>query len=123
MSLPRGERRRDVFRVGTPVDTTRTIHTYNQAVLPLGAIESDGGFGRDQMAIAGPRIFQHMRIPCLAVSRYSARLGDARGSYEDGEISMANALAEERGIRPGMPASAAAIILLKKDPTPRSPDC
>ena len=116
MSLPRGDRARDVFCVGTPVDTTMTVHMYNHGILPRGLIGSDGGFGRDQMAIAGLRILQDMGIPCAAVSHLSADLGDARSLYEDGQITVVNALAEARGVRPGMPAQAAAVSLLDAGP-------
>jgi hypothetical protein len=113
MGLPKGDRRRDVFCVGTPVDTTMTVHMYNHDVLPQGVIGSDGGFGRDQMAIAGLHILQRMRIPCAAVAHTSARLGDAVSIYEDGQISIANALAEALGIQPGMPAPMAAALMLE----------
>jgi hypothetical protein len=112
MSLPKGDRRRDVFCVGTPVDTTMTVHMYNHGILPRGVIGSDGGFGRDQMAIVGLHILQDMGVPCAAVSHDSARLGDARSIYEDGRITIANALAEARGVRAGMTAREAGALLL-----------
>jgi hypothetical protein len=113
MGLPKGDRRHDVFCVGTPVDTTMTVHMYNHRILPRGVIGSDGGFGRNQMAIAGLAILLGMRIPCAAVSHLSADLGDARSIYEDGRISVSNALAERCGIRRGMPAREAAALLLE----------
>jgi hypothetical protein len=113
MGLPTGDRQRDVFCVGTPVDTTMTVHMYNHRILPRGVIGSDGGFGRNQMAIAGLDILQRMGIPCAAVSHLSADLGDARSIYEDGLISASNALAEARGVRRGMPALKAAALLLE----------
>ena len=112
----RGDRSQDVFCVGTPVDTTMTVHMYNHAVLPLGVIGRDGGFGRGQMAVAGLSILQDMAIPCAAVSHPTAILGDARSIYEDGEITIANALAEARGVPRGMPARTAAALLLEARP-------
>jgi hypothetical protein len=112
MGLPRGDRRLDVFCVGTPVDTTMTVHMYNHGILPRGVIGSDGGFGRDQMAVAGLHILQRMRIPCAAVSHETARLGDARDIFDNGQISIANALAAALGVRPGMPAHEAAARML-----------
>jgi hypothetical protein len=85
---------------------------YNHGILPRGVIGSDGGFGRNQMAIAGLEILQGMGIPCAAVSFLTADLGDARSIYQDGIISVANALAEACGILPGMPAHEAAALLL-----------
>jgi hypothetical protein len=116
MSLPKGDRRRDVFCVGTPVDTTMTVHMYNHGILPRGLIGSDGGLGRDQMAIAGLGILQHMGIACAAVSHLTADLGDARSVYEDGRISIANALAEALGVRADMPAHTAANLMLEATP-------
>jgi hypothetical protein len=113
MGLPKGDRRRDVFCVGTPVDTTMTVHMYNHGILPRGVIGSDGGFGRNQMAVAGLDILQGMAIPCAAVSFLSADLGDAESIYRDGVISAANALAEAIGVRCGMPGHAAAALLLE----------
>jgi hypothetical protein len=76
-------------------------------------IGSDGGFGRNQMAIAGLDILQRMGIACAAVSFLTADLGDARSIYHDGSISVCNALAETLGVRRGMPAREAASLLLK----------
>ena len=112
MGLPRGDRARDVFCVGTPVDTTMTVHMYNHRILPRGVIGSDGGFGRGQMAIAGLHILQDMGIACAGVSHLSAELGDARSIYQDGIVSVANARAEALGIRAGMAAREAAQLML-----------
>lgn len=116
MGLPKGDRHRDVFCVGTPVDTTMTVHMYNHRILPRGVIGSDGGFGRNQMAIAGLHILQRMGIPCAAVSHLSADLGDARSIYQDGVISVTNELAEQRGVRLGIAAHLAAALLLEAVP-------
>jgi hypothetical protein len=112
MGLPRGDRARDVFCVGTPVDTTMTVHMYNHRVLPRGVIGSDGGFGRGQMAIAGLHILQDMGIACAGVSHLTAELGDARSIYHEGVVSVANALAEGLGIGVGMLAREAATLML-----------
>ncbi len=112
MGLPRGDRARDVFCVGTPVDTTMTVHMYNHGVLPRGVIGSDGGFGRGQMAIAGLHILQDMEIACAGVSHLTAELGDARSIYRDGIVSVANALAEGLGVRIGMAAREATRLML-----------
>jgi uncharacterized protein YunC (DUF1805 family) len=113
MGLPRGDRARDVFCVGTPVDTTMTVHMYNHRILPRGVIGSDGGFGRGQMAIAGLHILQDMGIACAGVSHLSAELGDARSIYHDGIVSVTNARAAQLGVRPGMAAREAAELMLQ----------
>ncbi|HUB16731.1 MAG TPA: hypothetical protein VMB34_32655 [Acetobacteraceae bacterium] len=118
MGLPRGDRARDVFCVGTPVDTTMTVHMYNHRILPRGVIGSDGGFGSAQMAIAGLQILQDMGIACAAVSHLSAELGNARSIYREGIISVANGVAEELGIREAMPACEAADLMLKRGRVP-----
>lgn len=113
MGLPRGDRARDVFCVGTPVDTTMTVHMYNHGILPRGVIGSDGGFGRSQMAIAGLHILQDMGIACAAVSHLSAELGNARSIYGEGVISVVNAHATAAGVREGMAAHEAARLMLQ----------
>lgn len=112
MSLVQGEHRRDVFCVGTPVDTTMTIYIHRHSIRPAGIIGSDGGFGRHQMAVAGLPILQAMGIACAAVSHLSADLGDPRSIYRDGRISLVNALAHAAGLIRGMPATEATERLL-----------
>jgi hypothetical protein len=114
MSLVHGEHTSDVFCVGTPVDTTMTIFVYRHGVRPLGIIGSDGGFGRHQMAVAGLPILQNMGIPCAAVSHLSADLGDPRSIFQDGRISLVNALARAAGVAIGMPATEAVEKLLQQ---------
>jgi hypothetical protein len=116
MGLPRGDRARDVFCVGTPVDTTMTVHMYNHRVLPRGVIGSDGGFGRAQMAVAGLHILQDMGIACVGVSHLSAELGDARRIFNDGVVSVMNELAAALGVVCGMPARDAAMLILTTSP-------
>ena len=113
MSLVQGERRRDVFCVGTPVDTTMTIYIHRHGIRPAGIIGSDGGFGRHQMAVAGLPILQAMGIACAAVSHVSADLGDPRSIFQDGRISLVNALAQAAGVVREMPATEAVERLLR----------
>jgi uncharacterized protein YunC (DUF1805 family) len=113
MGLPRGERGNDVFCVGTPVDTTMTVHMYNHRILPRGVIGSDGGFGRGQMAIAGLHILEDMGIACAAVSHLSAELGNARSIFENGIVSVTNGKAIRLGVREGMKAREAAEMMLR----------
>ena len=113
MSLVHGERAREVFCVGTPVDTTMTIYVYRHGIRPAGIIGSDGGFGRHRMAVAGLPILQAIGIACAAVSHLSADLGDPRSIYRDGRISLVNALARSAGVAPDMPAVDAAERLLR----------
>ena len=113
MSLVHDERARDVFCVGTPVDTTMTVYVYRHGLRPAGIIGSDGGFGRHQMAVAGLYILEKMGIACAAVSHLSADLGDPRSIYQDGRISLANEPARAAGLAVGMAASEGAERLLR----------
>jgi hypothetical protein len=117
MSLVHGERSRDVFCVGTPVDTTMTIYIHRHGIRPAGIIGSDGGFGRHRMAVAGLPILQAMGIPCAAVSHLSADLGDPRSIYHDGRISLVNDQARDAGVGLGMSAVDAADRLLSRPGT------
>ena len=112
MSLVHGERARDVFCVGTPVDTTMTIYVHRHGIRPAGIIGSDGGFGRHRMAVAGLPILQAMGIACAAVSHLSADLGDPRSIYNDGRISLVNDQARDAGVALGMTSVDAADRLL-----------
>ena len=112
MSLIREPHSRDVFCVGTPVDTTMTVYMYRHGVRPAGVIGSDGGFGRAQMAIAGLGILERMGIACAAVSHLSADLGDGASIYRDGLITKANRQAAAAGVVAGMRATEAAALLL-----------
>ncbi len=114
MSLVRAPHPRDVFCVGTPVDTTMTVYMYRHGTRPAGVIGSDGGFGRAHMAVAGLAILERMGIACAAVSHLSADLGDGASIYHDGRISRANRLAREAGVVAGMTAVVAADLLLAR---------
>jgi hypothetical protein len=113
MSLIRAPHPRDVFCVGTPVDTTMTVYMYRHGVAPAGVIGSDGGFGRAQMAVAGLGILERMGIACAAVSHLSADLGDGASIYRDGRITKANRQALAAGVVAGMAATEAAALLLR----------
>ncbi len=112
MSLVHGARERDVFCVGTPVDTTMTVYVHRHGIRPAGIIGSDGGFGRHGMAVAGLYILEQMGIACAAVSHLSADLGDPRSIYGDGCVSLTNEQAARAGVALGMTAIEAADRLL-----------
>ena len=50
-------------------------------------------------------------IAAATVAAASARIGDARSTYEDGILSRVNARAAALGLAPGMPARDAVAIL------------
>ena len=112
MGIPKGHRSADVFCVGTPLDTMMAVYVHRHELHPAGVIGSDGAFGRNQMAVAGLHILQSIGVPAAAVGHLSADLGNASSIYHDGAVTIANALAEAAGVRPGQPALAAADLLL-----------
>ncbi len=112
MGIPQGQRGADVFCVGTPMDTMMAIYVHRNRLGPKGVIGSDGGFGRNRMAVAGLPILQSLGVAGAAVDHCSADLGNARSIYEDGIITAANGLATALGVAIGQRSREAAERLL-----------
>jgi hypothetical protein len=72
----------------------------------LGALYNDAGIGKDAAGISRLPALDARGIAAATVSAASARIGDARSSYEDGIISRVNARAAALGLRDGMAAHA-----------------
>lgn len=83
-------------------------------VQPFGFVCSDGGRGRDDSGMAGLPITNDAGIAGATVDARLARMGDGMSTYEDGVISAANALALACGVRVGMAARDAALLLLER---------
>ena len=83
-------------------------------VHPFGFICSDGGRGRDDSGMAGLPITAAEGIVGATVDATHARLGDGMSTYQDGIISAANTLAQDCGVRVGMPARDAALLLVNR---------
>lgn len=66
------------------------------------AVFNDAGIGKDDAGIAALTLLQAQGVAAIAVSHASARIGEARSTWQDGEISAVNATAEAMGARPGM---------------------
>ncbi|WP_210756997.1 hypothetical protein [Azohydromonas sediminis] len=66
------------------------------------AVFNDAGVGRDAAGIAGLDGLQREGVPACAVRHDSARIGDARSTWDDGVISHANAAAVALGARAGL---------------------
>jgi len=66
------------------------------------AVFNDAGVGRDGAGIAGLAVLQRAGVPACTVRHDSARIGDARSTWDDGVISHANAAAIALGARPGL---------------------
>ena len=70
----------------------------------LGALYNDAGLGKDDAGISRLPALNARGIVAATVSAVSARIGDARSTYEDGIISRVNARGVEFGLREGISA-------------------
>jgi hypothetical protein len=71
----------------------------------LGAVYNDAGVGKDAAGTSRLPALDARGIAAATVSAASARIGDARSTYEDGIISRVNARAAALGLRAGISAS------------------
>jgi hypothetical protein len=69
-----------------------------------GALYNDAGIGKDEAGISRLPALDARGIAAATVSAASARIGDARSTYEDGIISRVNARAASLGLREGITA-------------------
>ncbi len=70
----------------------------------LGALYNDAGIGKDAAGTSRLPALDARGIAAATVSSLSARIGDARSTYEDGIISRVNARAASLGLREGISA-------------------
>jgi hypothetical protein len=75
---------------------------YAIAVRPRLAVFNDAGVGKDGAGIAGLTLMQAAGLAACTVAHGSARIGEARSTLDEGEISHANAAAAALGARTGM---------------------
>lgn len=83
-------------------------------VRPFGFVCSDGGRGRNDSGMAGLEITAAEGIAGATVDAHLARMGDGMSTYNDGIISAANRLALDCGVRVGMTAREAALLLVNR---------
>jgi hypothetical protein len=67
----------------------------------FAAVFNDAGIGIDQAGITRLPALDERGIAAFTVSAHSARIGDARSSFEDGVISAVNETASRLGARAG----------------------
>ena len=79
---------------------------------PRGVIASDGGMAKARSGISGLALLDDAGVAGAAVDAMSARIGDARSTWQDGVISAVNARAGQAGVAVGQPARAAARRIL-----------
>jgi hypothetical protein len=70
----------------------------------LAALFNDAGIGIDEAGVSRLPALDARGIAAATVSAASARIGDARSTYEDGILTRVNRHAAGFGIRPGMNA-------------------
>jgi hypothetical protein len=75
------------------------------------AFYNDAGIGIDEAGVSRLPALDQRGIAAATVSAESARIGDARSTYEDGILSRVNARAAAFGLAAGMPAREAVAIL------------
>lgn len=75
------------------------------------AFYNDAGIGIDEAGISRLPALDGRGIPAGTVSTASARIGDARSTYEDGILSRVNVRAAALGLAPGMTARDAVDLL------------
>jgi hypothetical protein len=75
------------------------------------ALFNDAGIGIDNAGISRLPALDDRRIAGATVAAASARIGDARSTFNDGILSAVNSLAAECGIRVGMSARLFVTIL------------
>jgi hypothetical protein len=68
----------------------------------LAAVYNDAGVGIDDAGISRLPALEARGIAAVTVDAQSARIGDARSTWESGKISHANSLAQAYGVRAGM---------------------
>lgn len=107
-----GEDKRNILVTAGHTGRSGARHIIN--VHPFGFICSDGGRGRNDSGMAGLSICNAEGIAGATVDAHKARMGDGMSTYEDGIISAANDLAKACGVKIGMPAKEAALMLVNR---------
>ncbi len=75
---------------------------YALAYRPLLVVFNDAGIGKDEAGVAGLKVLEDAGIAAAAVSHTSARIGEAKNTWESGVLSRVNAPARALGHGPGM---------------------
>jgi hypothetical protein len=75
------------------------------------AFYNDAGIGIDEAGVSRLPALDARGIPAATVSAASARIGDARSTYEDGVLTRVNARAVALGLMPGITAREAVATL------------
>ena len=88
----------------------------------LAALYNDAGIGIDEAGVSRLPALDRRGIAAATVAAESARIGDARSTYNDGIVSRINTTAAAMGVAPGIAAhDFVAIVRGSKSPTGRRP--
>ena len=68
---------------------------------PFLVVFNDAGVGKDRAGLIGLELLEKAGIAAVAVAHTSARIGEAKSTFEEGVISHANAMARALGLMPG----------------------
>ncbi len=85
------------------------------------AFYNDAGIGIDEAGVSRLPALDARGIAAATVSAASARIGDARSTYEDGVLSRVNRSAAALGLMPGITAREAVAILRRAFATEETP--
>jgi uncharacterized protein YunC (DUF1805 family) len=102
---------KDVFCVAS--HGAKLMALYAMRVNPKGLICNDAGRGLDDTGIEGLPMLDPHGIAAATVSTDSARIGDPMSTYQDGVLSAINETARALGLKVGMPARDAALLMLR----------
>lgn len=113
VGLARAEHAGSVICAGSHAGlvTWRYVSAYRFSV--AGVICNDAGVGKDGSGILGLEPLARAGVAAAAVSHWSACIGDGASTFREGVVSFANAVAAAAGVRPGMSAREAALLLLR----------
>jgi hypothetical protein len=78
-----------------------------------GAVFNDAGVGKDDAGVAGLAVLDAAGVPGAAVGHRSARISDARDTWDNGVLTHVNAAARAAGLAVGDTVQAAAARLLE----------
>ena len=87
-----------------------------------GALFNDAGAGPDGAGTSRLPMLDDFDIAAATVDAFSARIGEAHSTYEDGVISHLNTAAAAAGVRAGMTAKDAVALLRRRTPTAPATD-
>lgn len=98
------------------VGGSHCAHTtlFRTAKLELkGIFQNDAGIGKDKQGISGLPLYDQLGVPAAAVDCMTAKIGNARDTWENGKLSVLNETAKKIGLKVGMTVQEAAWKILR----------